>query len=219
MKKILILLMALVLTLSVGYATLASTMGVNVSKGMSAYVEYYDQKDYGWGPGIGFDWGINDKVKVGLLYEFEGDDKEDLYNGTYYAFDVRYELVENLALTLKYDDEKDYGSNIILGIRAKKPLTDAFALTGKFEHSDFSAEDKSDYADGTNTLTFVGGEYYVTEAFAVNTGLNFYSDAESYSKGYTFGGEYNFEKICIYVDYDKFEGNDPKTTLGVSYSF
>lgn len=55
MKKILILLMALVLTLSVGYATLASTMGVNVSKGMSAYVEYYDQKDYGWGPGIGFD--------------------------------------------------------------------------------------------------------------------------------------------------------------------
>lgn len=218
MKKLLVLTLALVMTFAFGYVTLASTMGVNVSEGMSAYVEYYDQKDSGWGPGIGFNWGINDKVKVGLFYQFEGDDKEPSYNPETYSIDARYEIVDNLAATIKYKDKKDVGSYIILGLRAKKPLSDTFALTGRFEHEDFSADEKSGKTDGTSFTTTIGGEFYVTEAFALNTGLYFYSDDET-PKGYTFGGEYNFEKICIYLDYDKDEGDEGLTTLGVSYSF
>ena len=218
MKRLLVLTLALVMTFAFGYVTLASTMGVNVSEGMSAYAEYYNQKDSGYGPGVGFDWGINDKIKVGLFYQFEGDDKEKNYNKSTYSIDARYEIVENLAATLKYEDQKDYGSSIILGIRAKKPLSDTFALTGKFEHADFSADKKSGETDGTSFKTFLGCEYYATEALALNTGLYFYSD-DGTPKGYTFGGEYNFEKICIYLDYDKDEGVDAYTTLGVSYSF
>lgn len=216
MKKLLVLTLALVMTFAFGYVTLASTMGVNVSEGMSAYVEYYDQKDAGWGPGIGFDWGINDKIKVGLYYEFEGDDKELAYNKDIYAFDARYEIVENLAVTLKYEDETDNGSSIILGLRAKKPMTDAFALTGKFEHKDYS-DDNNSANDATSFKTFIGGEYAITDAFVVNSGFYFYSDDNE--KGYTFGGEYSIDKICIYADYDKDESVDAYTTLGVSYAF
>ena len=216
MKKLLVLTLALVMTFTFGYVTMASTMGVNVSEGMSVYVEYYNQKDNGDGPGIGFDWGINDKVKVGFFYQFEGDDKEPSYNNEIYSIDARYEIVDNLAATIKYKDEKDNGSTVILGLRAKKPLNDAFALTGRFEHKDFSADEKSGLPDETSFTTTIGGEYYVTEAFALNTGLYFYS---SNSKGYTFGGEYNFEKVCIYLDYDKDEGSEGYTTFGVAYSF
>lgn len=217
MKKLLVLTLALLMTFAFGYVTLASTMGVNVSEGMSAYLEYYNQKDAGFGPGVGFDWGINDKVKVGFFYQLEGDDKELVFNKDTYSIDARYEIVENLAATLKYKDETDDGSYIILGLRAKKALTDAFALTGKFEHEDFSADDNSGEVDGTSSVTTLGGEYAITDVLVVNTGLLFDSANE---KGYTFGGEYNFEKVCVYVDYDKVEGvEDATTTLGVSYSF
>lgn len=218
MKKLLVLTLALVMTFAFGYVTLASTMGVNVSEGMSVYAEYYNQKDNGDGPGIGFDWGINDKVKVGFFYQFKGDDKEPDYNNETYSIDARYEIVDNLAATIKYKNEKDDGSSIILGLRAKKPLSDIFALTGRFEHKDFSADEKSGKTDGTSFETTIGGEFYVTEAFALNTGLYFSSDDQN-PKGYTFGGEYNFEKVCIYLDYDKYEGAEGYTTLGVAYLF
>lgn len=211
MKKSLILLMALVMTLSVGYVTLASTIGIGATEGLT--VELFKQIDPSDDPmTITGYYGLNEQLQLSLGYTTK--DKEDDVDA-YITLGARYAFVENMAVYAFYDDlEKDAG--ITIGFRAKTQISDPLALVG-----DLAYYKEGDY----NELGLKAqAEYAFNDKIVANAGLAYGSpdEGDSYTN-LIFGIEaYPTEQICAFLDYtvtDEDYSNDDVIELGISYSF
>ena len=88
------LLLTLVLTLSVGYVTLASTIGIGATEGFQAEIgTYVTPSDYDDNLFITGYFGLDEKTQFSLKY---ATDSKDITLGARYAF------AENMAVTLDF---------------------------------------------------------------------------------------------------------------------
>lgn len=206
MKKLSILVLALVLLVALGSVTMASTMGVAVSEGQSVTFEYYDKGDTDLGPYVDYSWS-NDSLKITVGYQIE----DDPGNVDTFALKTRYEFTENIAGVFNYKSENGDSSATSFGVRGKYAFSDPFAITGELTY------------DNSNVGTlFVQGEYTITDGLFVTAGGYFY-DGETTSgdsgSGINAGIEYAFDAWDLYLDYDKdADDDDAKITLGINYT-
>ncbi len=233
LKRLTFVLLLCALMATFHTKALASTLGVSVEPGVSAYLELYSEPDAGYGPKVGVDWGVNDQWLLQFGFQAEGDDKKDSFNPAIASLGARYEFTEQLAATLNYDhsdDEKAY----TLGLVGKLDLSEPLALSGKLEYGRTRPDAKLDgeTADTTTLAFFTGFEYQALENLIFNLGYEV--DRTSYVKKaldrtygddtttlYTVGAEWAVNQYTLYFDYDMPNGNDGENTLtlGVSYAF
>ncbi len=201
MKKLSILVLALVLLVALGSVTMASTMGVAVSEGQSVTLEYYSLKDVDLGPYVDYSWS-NDSLKITVGYQFEDDNVDN------FALKTRYEFTENIAGVLNYSTDGDTGSTSF-GIRGKYAFSDPFAVTGQLTYN------SSNVAN-----LFVQGEYTITDGLFVTAGGYFYDgEIPDSGSGINVGIEYAFDAWDLYLDYDKDADVDDGTIiLGINYT-
>lgn len=208
MKKVMVLMLALVLTFSLTAVAMASTMGVNVSKGNSVSIE----KDVIDDDPITItgNFGINDQWLLSVGYNFNNDNSDD----DTFILKARYEIVENLATSFGYS-KSDNADGWYIDLRAKYPYSDTLAFTGKISYTD---------DDGTDVFGLVAqAEYAVSDMFIPTFGLDF-SDAEG-SDDVTYAvlgmDFYPTEKFFIYLDYgvNIDDSDDDYVYLGVEFAF
>lgn len=208
MKKLLILLMALVMTLSVGYVTLASTIGIGATEGFQAEVyTCVDPSDYDDNVYVVGYYGLDEKTLFSLEY---ATDSKDIKLGARYAF------AENMAITLNYlmPDAKDADDEITAGFRYKTEISDALALIGVLEYTNTDPD--------ATIVAKAQGEYAFNDK-VVGTLQYKYKEKDDDTFNIVVGIEtYPTEQLCIYLDYDMpdDEDNDENNAyLGVCYSF
>lgn len=207
MKKLLVLTLALVMTLSFGYVTLASTMGIGSSEG-AVFVEVgklvqpsgIDETN------VTVFYGLNDST---LLYLGYGTDSGDI------GLNVRYAFSENLAATLKYVLAGQEGDDdtITAGLRYKTSVSDSLALVGALQYTNNDPDAEIDVigqAEYSFTKKVVGTLQYV-----------YFKEGDFDSSEITVGIEtYPTEALCVYLDYAMPEDADKNLAyLAVSYSF
>lgn len=211
MKKIFIFALALVMTLSVGYVTLASTIGIGVSEGLS--VELGKQLAPSGDENIYFSgcYGVSKQLQLSMGY---ATDSKDMSIGTRYAF------TDNIAITLDFDltelkSEDDTGT---FGIRYKTEINDTLALVGIFNYTNTNPE---------ATLGLVGqAEYTFTDKIVGTLGFVYSddgaNDGANSGTNIIMGVEtYPTEKIYAYLDYTIYEDEnaDNEAYLGIGYVF
>ena len=211
MKKLLVLLMALVMTLSVGYVTLASTIGIGATEGLT--VELSKQIDPSDDPiTITGYYGLNEQLQLSFGYTTK--DKENDVDA-YITLGARYAFVENMAVYTFYDDLEEDAA-ITFGFRAKKQISDPLALVG-----DLAYYKEGDYKEiGLKAQA----EYAFNDQIVANAGFTYGSpdEGDSYTN-FVFGIEtYPTEQICAFLDYkvvDEDYSDDDVIEFGISYSF
>lgn len=215
MKRLLTLLTAVMLTLLIGSVAMASTMGVNVSKGFGLDFE----RDLVFSDHDADDWTLRanyapiDKLLLKLAYTSMDDDDF----GDKLAFGLRYQLINNLALVVDYADWNDLDvSKYDIGVRGKLNLGKSVDLVGELTYNDF---DNIDY-DYLNLLSQV--EFKVGEAAVINVGFNYVDDdgsGESDTYG-IIGAEWYIKKVTLYFDYYLTdEDTSDSACVGVSFAF
>lgn len=214
MKKLVVLLLALVMTLSVGYATLASTIGFGATEGFQ--VELWKQIDPSVDPmTITGYYGLNEKTLFYVKYTTEDKDNN---TDAYATLGARYAFKENMAAYLEYADQDTAATKI--GFRGKYSVSDPLALVGDLSYTD----------QDTSTLIALQGqaEYAFNEKVVGTAGFVYGSpdqdgqNPDSYTNFIVGIETYPVEKVCAYLDYtvaDDAYSNDDLIELGVSYSF
>jgi hypothetical protein len=212
MKRLLILCLTVMFTFVLGNAAMASTMGVNVSKGAAIDIERYlyddSDSDYWmlWG-----NYAPNDKILFKLGYAFEDDDFSDEL-----TFGIRYEIIKNLALVADYTTIEDTDDDIFgLGFRGKINLNKNVDLTGELMYHS--------HTDADDIATFWGqGEFKVSEYAVLNAGFGF-DDLDHVNDDTVYGilgAEFYLKKVCIYMDYYIYEDSDLNSAcVGVEIAF
>ncbi len=210
MKKLLVLTLALVMTLSIGYVTLASTIGIGATEGFQ--VELFKQIDPSVDPmTITGYYGLNEKLQLSLGYTTETEVT---------SLGARYAFKENMAVTFDYATS-DLVDGMELGLRYKSELNDQFALVGVLSYADLS----SDFAilEGSAVGLLGQAEYKFSEKAVGNIGFVYSSPDEGDATTDIIAGIefYPIEKVCVYLDYTMkdAEGEDDTLELGASYLF
>lgn len=206
MKKLLIITIALVMTLSVGYITLASTIGIGATEGYQ--VEVIKQIDPSDDDILvtGY-YGVNEQLQLSLGYY---TDSKDLELGVRYAFD------KNMAVTLDYvmPDDEDADNTATFGFRYKAQISDPLALVGVFEFKN---------TDPDETIEVIGqAEYSFNDMIIGTLGFDHYEIGDYDGTNIIVGIEtYPIKALCVYLDYtivDE-ETDDDTLELGVCYAF
>lgn len=207
MKKLLVLILTLAMILSVGYVTLASTIGIGATEGFQAEVgTYAAPSDYDDNVYLTGYYGLNEKTLFSLGY---ATDSKDMTLGARYAF------AENMAVTLDYliPDAEDADNVATIGFRYKANISDALALVGVLEYTDYDPEAQIDLIGQV--------EYAFTDMVIGTFQFDHYEIDEVDGTDITVGIEANLtEKLCVYLDYTiPDEGDDDLVYLGVCYAF
>lgn len=209
MKKTLVLLMALVLTLSVGYVTLASTIGIGATEGFQAEIgTYVAPSDYDDNVFITGCYGLNEKTQFSLEY---ATDSKDITLG------ARYVFAENMAITLNFymPDAEDADDEITAGLRYKANIDDALALVGVLEYTNTDPD--------ATIVAKAQGEYGFTDQVVGTLQYKYKKIDEDDTYNIVVGIEtYPTEKLCVYLDYDMpddEENDEDNAYLGVCYAF
>lgn len=207
MKKLLVLILTLVMILSVGYVTLASTIGIGATEGFQAEVgTYVAPSDYDDNVYLTGYYGLNEKTLFSLGY---ATDSKDLTLGARYAF------AKNMAVTLDYliPDTEDVDNVATIGFRYKANISDALALVGVLEYTDSDPEAQIDVIGQV--------EYAFTDMVIGTLQFDHYEIDEVDGTDITVGIEANLtEEFCVYLDYTiPDEGDDDLVYLGVCYAF
>jgi len=208
MKKLIVLMLALTLTFAFTTVSMASTLGVNVSKGNTVSIEkdVIDEDPIT----ITGNFGINDQWLISVGYNFNNDDSDD--NG--FILKARYEIVENLATSFGYS-KSDNADGWFIDLRAKYPFNDNLAFTGKVSYTD---------ADGTDVFgLFAQAEYAVSDMFVPTFGLDYSNPEHGKDTTYAVIGMdfYPTEKFFIYLDYsiNIDDSDDDFIYLGLEFAF
>ncbi|HOP74057.1 MAG TPA: hypothetical protein PLC07_03250 [Bacillota bacterium] len=208
MKKLIVLMLTLALTLSFATVSMASTLGVNVSKGNSVSIEkdVIDEDPFT----ITGNFGINDQWLISVGYNFNNDNSDD---NTYFL-KARYEIVENLATSFGYF-KSDNADGWQIDLRAKYPYSDNLAFTGKVSYTD---------DDGTDVFgLFAQAEYAVSDMFIPTFGFDFSHEEHADDVTYVILGMdfYPTENFFIYLDYgvNVDDSDDDFVYLGVEFAF
>lgn len=208
MKKILVLTLALVMTLSVGYVTLASTYGIGATEGFQVEVgktiSPSDADDNVYA--IGY-YGLNEKTQFAVKYA--SDDKD-------ITLKARYAFADNMAVTFDYyiPDAEGYDDLVTLGFRYRAELNDALALVGILEYTN---------TDPDASILGIGqAEYTFTEKVVGTVEFNYYKVDDIDWIDTVVGIEtYPTDKVTVYLDYKIPDDEDADNTayLGVCYAF
>lgn len=207
MKNLLVLILTLAMILSVGYVTLASTIGIGATEGFQAEVgAYAAPSDYDDNVDLTGYYGLNEKTLFSLGY---ATDSKDLTLGARYAF------AKNMAVTLDYliPDAEDVDNVATIGFRYKANISDALALVGVLEYTDSDPEAQIDVIGQV--------EYAFTDMVIGTLQFDHYEIDEVDGTDITVGIEANLtEEFCVYLDYTiPDEGDDDLVYLGVCYAF
>ncbi len=214
MKKWSLLILALVLTFSLGNAAFAADDAV----GVTVYAEYASDDGTAEGPTLGLDWEVTDQFVAQFSYQFEGDDDDagDPINLGTFSIGGEYSFLEYWAASLTYELTDD-DATTTLGLSGSYPITDPLSVAASLEYG-ITNYDQSGI-DDTKAWTWNGGlDYQALEALSVSLHyeLEHEESASEDSKTAILGAEYAFDPFAVYGEYEF----DPKTiTVGVSYSF
>jgi hypothetical protein len=215
MKRLLILGLAVMLTLALGSAAMASTMGVNVSKGTAIDVEryLYDESDSDfsmiWG-----NYAPNDKILFKLSYAFDPFTNNDFSDEL--TFGIRYSIINNLALVANYTAVEDIDDKYDLGLRGKLNLSKKVDLTGELKYANNLETDE-------DAVPFWGqAEFKVSDFATLNAGLGFddLGDVDSDTTYGILGAEFYIKKVTIYMDYYIYDDSDNNSAcVGIDFAF
>lgn len=205
MKKLLALTVACVMVITFASISMASTMGVNVSKGNSICFEK-DPIDtnplYVTG-----NFGVSDKLLLsfGTTFNDANDDS--------YTFGGRYEIMNNLATGFKFEDGDT--ETFTIDLRYKYDVDKKLALVGKLAYTD--PKDGDDIYGVT-----AQAEYSVADNFIPTFALA-YSDTDSSDSitRATLGMDfYPTDKFFIYLDYtvNVDDSDDDSFYLGLEFA-
>ncbi len=206
MKKFLIFTTALIMTLSVGYITLASTYGFEATEGFQ--IEVSKQIDPSEDDNLvtGY-YGVNKQLQLSVGYH---TDYEDIELGILYA------LADNMAVTLDHYmyDEEGSDDETTFGFRYKAQISDPLALVGVFYFTSMDPDDR---------IEVIGqAEYSFSEMITGTLGFNHYEAGDFDGTDIVAGIEiYPTEELCAYLDYtivDE-ETDDDTLELGFCYAF
>lgn len=207
MKKLLVLILTLAMILSVGYVTLASTIGIGATEGFQAEVgTYVAPSNYDDNVYLTGYYGLNKKTLFSVGY---ATDSKDITLGARYAF------AENMAVTLDYliPDAEDNDNLATIGFRYKANISDALALVGVLKYTD---------SDPKAQIDLIGQvEYAFTDMVIGTLQFDHYEIDEVDGIDITVGIETNLtEELCVYLDYTiPDEEDDDLVYLGVCYAF
>lgn len=209
MKKLLVLTLTLVLTISFGYVTLASTIGIGATEGFQVEVgTVVDPSDYTDDIDITAYYGLNEKTQFSLSY---ATDCKDI------SFGARYAFAKNMAVTLDFlmPDAEDADDEVTVGFRYKANINDALALVGVLEYTNTDPD--------ATIVAKAQGEYGFTDQ-VVGTLQYKYTKIDEYDTYNIILGieTYPTEQLCIYLDFDMpddEENDENNAYLGVCYSF
>ena len=209
MKKLLVLTLALVLTLSVGYVTMASTIGIGATEGLT--VELYKQIDPSVDPvTITGYYGLNEQLQLSLGYTTKDKKNND---DAYLTLGARYAFVENIAVYFEYNDyEKEPGTKF--GLRGKYSVSDQLALVGDLN---FNKIDDYDWTEIKGQA-----EYGFNDMVVGNIGFKYSKDDNDSATDIIAGIEvYPIEQVYAFLDYTIVDtkGADDTIEFGIGYSF
>ena len=193
MKKLLSILLAVAMTVLCVGVVMANTIPVPVTKGASVSLEAtnLDIDTYA----ITGNFGVSDALLLKAGIAPEGDAPQTL------ALGMRYELAQNMALTLDYSNTEDTNATTVLGFRAKHSINNAMALVGKIEYVDVNNESLED----TSSVDLTGQVEYAFNKLAVgNLGLK-YSEPDLGDSAVTYLAGLKLiptKNLNLWVDYN-----------------
>jgi hypothetical protein len=207
MKKLIVITLSLAMVIAFASATMASTLGVNVSKGNTLCIER--SEIYGEQTSITGNFGVSDNLLLSAAYITLSDN---------FSLGARYEIIENLAVAAKYISEADGADYDTWNIdfRGKLPLNKKLSLAGKAGYSDTG--------DSTVNL-YAAAEYAVTDNFIPTLAVDYYdydidgADSDTYI---VLGMDiYPLKNFFIYLDYNiHTEASENNAVyIGLEYAF
>jgi long-subunit fatty acid transport protein len=209
-KKLLTIVTAVSLVFTLGIAVMAKDKAA--TKDMTAYVEYENQSNVdNFGPTVGLNWNVNDKLTASGSYQLEGDG----VNEATLSVGAGYAINKNLSTGLTYKTA-DHEDSICLELNGKYALKKPWALTGGIAYTDYSEDLIADYH---KTELSVGTEYQVNQD--LTTGVSYVmsdpsvGDTDHY---FVVNAAYAINDYGVYCKYETPDAGN-KITLGASYNF
>lgn len=207
MKKLCVLIVAIIVTMAVASSAMASTIGVNVSPGASIAFDKVVETE-------SEDWFFTANMGLSEKFLFKVGFTEDVL-----FFGGRYEIINNLATGFSgtfADEAAEYS----IDLRGKVNITEQLDLVGVLSYSYVDVDD-GDNEDAFDLLGQV--EYKIGEIGALNLGLDYWRGEGESITSYTVGAEFYVKKVCIYFDYsaslDSDDEEDNTLAVGMEISF
>jgi hypothetical protein len=213
MKKLVTWGLVVGMLCSVNIAAWGGTIGVNVSEGASASVEKmnFDSDSITLTGNLG----LNEKV---LLWASYSTEQEKDSNDATYCLGARYEFMNNFAGIISYRDEDSLGTELDLGVRAQKNISNSLALVGQAQYQSF--KDKN--ADSGYSLK-AQAEYAFTPLVTGTLGAEFKDDDSTMDSSTMLLASlelYPTDQISWWVDYRLDHDKDEDTFgAGIEYKF
>jgi hypothetical protein len=212
LKKLVTLLLAMSMVVTLGATTLAKTMGVNVAEGYSVSLERpdFDVDSYK----LTGNFGVSDDILVWMAYETE--DSDNYKDGTT-SLGLRYEFMENVAGIFEYETCDNY-NQFAIGARGKYALSDPLALVGEAKYLNRDPDGGDSYG-GFNLKG--QAEYVFSQMVTGNAGIE-YNKMEDYDSTTTYLAGLEFhptEQVSCWVDYKNVKDGDDSLGAGIGFKF
>jgi long-subunit fatty acid transport protein len=203
-KKLLTIVTAISLVLTLGIAVMA--------KDKTAYIEYENQSNVdNFGPTVGLDWHVNEKLTVSGSYQLEGDGA----NEATLSVGAGYAINKDLSAGLSYDTA-DHEDSLCLELNGKYALEKPWALTGGIAYTDYSEEMSADYH---KMELSVGTEYQVNKDLTAGVSYVMSDPSNDDTDKYFVGNvAYAINDYGVYCKYETPDAGN-KLTVGASYNF